>query len=137
MISSQNSPSSIPQWKQNLTKARRSTLIKIINNTNCTLILKERLLEKGNFELEPPGTILPGQTIEFGAIGKTSMEGTKGSATYYSVNNEGDFCFAWSNPKLPTQTIFCYVPTSFQLIQNVTGDKNNTLIFDVNYRSRK
>ncbi|KAK5575139.1 hypothetical protein RB653_010395 [Dictyostelium firmibasis] len=69
-------------WKVELRKATRSSLISITNETDFQLQRISCKLQQGMLRLIPPEIIPPKSSIEFGSESNAFMTGTKGSVIY-------------------------------------------------------
>ncbi|KAM9984906.1 hypothetical protein ACTFIY_009327 [Dictyostelium cf. discoideum] len=69
-------------WKVELRKATRSSLISITNETDFQLQRISCKLQQGMLRLIPPEIIPPKSNIEFGTESNAFMTGTKGSVIY-------------------------------------------------------
>ncbi|KAN0008803.1 hypothetical protein ACTFIU_002096 [Dictyostelium citrinum] len=115
---------------EELNKASRSVRVSIYNTTNKKLVLKSHPITSGSWRVQPPETILPLSTVEFGS--ESSMMGSTEAGSIYTIDgSEGTFEFFWNNPYFGRKGFRKIPPSGYELEYTDSGTHNYVLKFTV------
>ncbi|KAF2076258.1 hypothetical protein CYY_002436 [Polysphondylium violaceum] len=119
---------------EELNKATRSVRVSIHNNTGKKLVLKSHPIISGQWRVNPPDSILPLSTVEFGSESGNLLGGTEAGSIYTldgAKENDGQFEFFWNNPVFGKKGFRRVSPANFESDYVVVDGHNCILRFTV------
>eukprot|EP01121_Diplochlamys_sp_Union-15-3_P014122 TRINITY_DN4470_c0_g1_i1.p1 TRINITY_DN4470_c0_g1~~TRINITY_DN4470_c0_g1_i1.p1 ORF type:complete len:585 (-),score=67.11 TRINITY_DN4470_c0_g1_i1:644-2398(-) len=113
----QGSPIST-DWRRNIEKASRASVITLENKTQRIFKRRNHRLLNGVWNIIPPEIIEPGSKCTFVSQSQGFMKGTAGDVFYSADGVPSDFQFSWSNPKVGEKSCFSWYPSNFRVEWN-------------------
>lgn len=109
--------------------AARSVIATFTNSTSATLTLSSAIIQHGQWDTEPPGTIAPGATVSWASESAGLLTGTQVQVVYNMP--AGDVVTTYDNPFVGSNGATITYPQKYLGVAQISDGQNATATYTI------